>query len=97
MARFWTRTRTFLAVVWLAVVVAELIVFLALGRIDNSVVLLLFAAVLIVPLVAIDMTVRWMRRPPREQWKRYEVTGAATRQVVEPPAELNDETKPGLA
>lgn len=102
MARFWTRTRTFLVGLWLAVVAAELVVFFALERIDNSWVLLLFAAVLAVPLIAIDMTVRWVRRPRREKWPRYELTAPTTRLVVEPPTDPPApappaEQTPGLA
>lgn len=90
MARFWTRTRSFLVGLWLAVVAAEFIVFFAVERIDNSWVLLLFAAVLALPLIAIDMTVRWVRRPARKRWARYDVaagSAAAARIVVEPPSD----------
>lgn len=105
MARFWTRTRSFLMGLWLAVVAAEFIVFFALERIDNSWVLLLFAAVLAVPLIAIDMTVRWVRRPARKRWERYDVaaaSAASVRTVVEAPADPPaqappSETTPGLA
>lgn len=93
MARFWTRTRSFLVGLWLAVVAAEFIVFFAVERIDNSWVLLLFAAVLAVPLIAIDMTVRWLRRPRREKWHRYELTAPTARHVVEPPADSPDDAK----
>lgn len=89
MARFWTRTRIFLATVWSAVVLAEFLVFFTLERVDNSWVLLLFAAVLVLPLAAVDVTVRWLRRSPRERWMRYDVAAASTkpRLVVEAPAE----------
>lgn len=105
MARFWTRTRTFLLGLWLAVVAAELVVFFAVDRIDNSWVLLLFAAVLALPLIAIDMTVRWVRRPARKRWARYDVaaqSAAAVRTVVEAPADTPAQappadTTPGLA
>lgn len=105
MARFWTRTRSFLVGLWLAVVAAEFIVFFAVERIDNSWVLLLFAAVLALPLIAIDMTVRWLRRPRREQWPRYDVaagSAASVRTVVEaptdPPAQAPPADRtPGLA
>ncbi|HEY7769413.1 hypothetical protein [Longimicrobium sp.] len=104
MARFWTRTRSFLVGLWLAVVAAEFIVFFAVERIDNSWVLLLFAAVLALPLIAIDMTVRWVRRPARKRWERYDVAAgaASVRTVVEapvdPPAEAPPaERTPGLA
>jgi hypothetical protein len=105
MARFWTRTRSFLVGLWLAVVAAEFVVFLAVERIDNSWVLLLFAAVLALPLIAIDMTVRWVRRPARKRWARYDVaagSAAAVRTVVEPPADPPaqapaTESTPGLA
>ncbi|HZG43973.1 MAG TPA: hypothetical protein VEY93_13545 [Longimicrobium sp.] len=105
MARFWTRTRSFLAGLWLTVVAAEFIVFFAVERIDNSWVLLLFAAVLALPLIAIDMTVRWVRRPARKRWARHDVaaeSAASVRIVVEaptdsPPQAPPAETTPGLA
>jgi hypothetical protein len=97
MARFWTRTRTFLAGLWLAVVAAEFIVFFAVERIDNSWVLLLFAAVLALPLIAIDMTVRWVRRPARKRWERYDVaaqSAASVRTVVEAPTDAPAQEPP---
>jgi hypothetical protein len=97
MARFWTRTRSFLVGLWLAVVAAEFIVFFAVERIDNSWVLLLFAAVLALPLIAIDMTVRWVRRPARKRWARYDVaagSAASVRTVVEAPIDPSAEVPP---
>jgi hypothetical protein len=99
MSQFWTRTRIFLIVVWSATIVAELLVYKAVQHTDNSWVLLLFLAVLVVPIVATDMTVRWVKRPTRERWARHDVAAGATapRIVVEPPAEPTPQTPPSAA
>jgi hypothetical protein len=99
MSQFWTRTRTFLAVVWIATFVGEFLVYKLVQRTDNSWVLLLFLAVLVVPIVATDMTVRWVKRPRRERWARHDVAAAAQspRVVVEPPTDPGPQSPPSAA
>lgn len=90
MSQFWTRTRIFLAVVWIGAIAAEIGVVLAVGVIDNSWVLVLFLAILAVPVIATDMTIRWMRRPARTAWARHDLAAqaaSAPRMVVEAPTE----------
>lgn len=91
MSPFWTRTRTFLITMWTAVIVAEVLVILAIQRINNSWLLLLFAAILAVPLIAMDRTLGWIRRPKRTRWKRHDlpadgigVSGMGSREVTRP-------------
>lgn len=101
MSGFWTRTRTFLIVVWTATIAAELLAMKLVERTDNSWVLLLFLGILVVPIVATDMTVRWVKRPARERWARHDVAASiasAPRIVVEPPpAEPTPQTPPSAA
>jgi hypothetical protein len=73
MARFWTRTRRYLAAIWLGAVVLELGVFELAKRTNDSWVLLLGAALLVVPLAATDRTLEWLGRPKRKRWKRHDV------------------------
>ena len=76
MAAFWTRTRRYMAAVWLSTVALEAAVLLMAHRTNNSWFLLLALAVLAVPIVATDMTLRWLRRPPRKRWKRHDLEDA---------------------
>lgn len=100
MSGFWTRTRTFLIGVWSATIVAELLAMKLVERTDNSWVLLLFLGILVVPIVATDMTVRWVKRPRRERWARHDVAASiasSPRIVVEPPADGAPQTPPSAA
>jgi hypothetical protein len=73
MARFWTRTRRYLAVVWLGAVALEVVAFELAKRRADSWVLLLGAALLLVPIVAMERTIQWLGRAPRKRWKRHDV------------------------
>jgi hypothetical protein len=73
MTKFWTRTRKYMAVLWLGTAAVEALVFEAARRTDNSWVLLLGAALLVVPLAATDRTLEWFGRAPRKRWKRHDV------------------------
>ena len=100
MSGFWTRTRTFLVLVWSATIAAELIAMKLVERTDSSWVLLLFLAILVVPLVATDMTVRWVKRPTRERWARHDVAAElanAPRIVVEAPTDSAPQAPPSAA
>ena len=76
MARFFTRTRRFMAGLWLGTIVLEAGVLVLADRTDNSWVLLLGLALLAIPLAAMDMTWRWFARPPRKRWKRHDLEDA---------------------
>ena len=99
MSGFWTRTRTFLVLVWTATIAAEMLTMKLVEHTDNSWVLLLFLAILVVPIVATDMTVRWVKRPSRERWARHDVAAAAQapRIVVEAPVEGAPQAPPSAA
>ena len=85
MAAFWTRTRRYMAAVWLGTVAIEAAVLFMAHRTNSSWFLLLALAVLAVPIVATDMTLRWVRRAPRKRWKRHdlEATLAAEAKAAE--------------
>jgi hypothetical protein len=70
---FWTRTRRYLALVWLGAAILEAVVLVLADRTNNSWFLLLALAILAIPLVATDRTVEWLRRPPRKRWKIHDV------------------------
>jgi hypothetical protein len=76
MARFWTRTRRYLAAIWLGAVVLELGLFELARRTHNSWVLLLGLGLLLVPLAATERTFEWLGRAPRKRWKRHDVEDA---------------------
>lgn len=73
MPPFWTRTRRYLAALWLGTAVVEAVALEMARRTDNSWVLLLGAALLVVPLAATDRTLEWLGRAPRKRWKRHDV------------------------
>jgi hypothetical protein len=92
MAKFWTRTRRFMAVLWLGTAVLEAVVLELARRTNNSWFLLLALAVLGLPLAAAEMTSRWLGRPKRKRWKRHDVEAGLVASpepsapVVPPPA-----------
>jgi hypothetical protein len=93
MTRIWTRTRSYLAAIWLGAAVLELVVFELAKRTNDSWVLLLGAALLVVPIVATDRTLGWLGRPRRKRWKRHDVEDELARaakaaRAAEPPARL---------
>ncbi len=73
MPGFWTRTRRYLAAVWIGTAAVEAVVFEMAKRTNNSWILLLGLALLAVPLAATEMTLRWFGRAPRKRWKRHDV------------------------
>ena len=76
MGRFGTRTRYYLAVLWLGAAGLEGVVFeLARHRYDSWL-LLLGALLLVIPLVAVERTLEWLGRAPRKRWKRHDVEAA---------------------
>ncbi|MET0397668.1 MAG: hypothetical protein ABW277_12635 [Longimicrobiaceae bacterium] len=89
MARFWTRTKRYMAALWLGTLAVEAVVLEMARRTDNSWVLLLGAALLVVPLAATDRTLEWFGRAPRKRWKRHDVEDAALAAAREgrPPAD----------
>ena len=83
MGRFGTRTRRYLAVLWLGAAALEVVVLELARRTYNSWFLLLGFALLLVPLVATERTFHWLGRPPRKRWKRHDVE-AGLAQAAEP-------------
>ena len=73
MARIWTRTHRYLAAVWLIAAALEVAVFELAKRRSDSWVLLLGAALFLVPLIATERTFNWLGRPSRRRWKRHDV------------------------
>jgi hypothetical protein len=76
MSRFWTRTRRYLAVVWLGTIVLEALALELARRTNNSWFLLLALALLVIPIVGVEMTTRWTGREPRKRWKRHDLEDA---------------------
>jgi hypothetical protein len=73
MGKFGSRTRWYLATLWLGAAVLELGVLEMARRTNNSWVLLLGVILLLVPLVATERTFNWLGRAPRKRWKRHDV------------------------
>lgn len=82
MVRIWTRTRRYLAALWLGALVLELVMLELVRRTNNSWLLLLGAAVLLVPLVATERTFEWLGRAPRKRWKRHDAEDALAAAAV---------------
>lgn len=76
MAGFWTRTRRYMAAVWLGTALALAVVLYLADRTNDSWFLLLAVAVLILPLVGWELTDRWLKRPKRKRWKRHDLEEA---------------------
>jgi hypothetical protein len=84
MGRFGTRTRRYLAALWLGTAALEAGVFELARRTHNSWVLLLGAALLVVPIAATERTFHWLGRPRRRRWKRHDVEAALAAEAAEP-------------
>ncbi|HEU4453226.1 MAG TPA: hypothetical protein VFR81_09200 [Longimicrobium sp.] len=99
MARFGMRTWRYLAVVWIGAIALELVVLEMARRTNNSWVLLLGAALLVVPIVATERTFEWLGRAPRKRWKRHDVEDelrrAALAQAAEPARPVEPVEPPG--
>lgn len=76
MATFWTRTRRYLAAVWLGTMVLEAIVLYLAHRTNDSWFLLLAFGLLFLPLAGWELTDRWLKRPKRKRWKRHDLEEA---------------------
>ena len=83
MGRFGTRTRRYLAAIWLGAAVLELGVIELARRTHDSWVLLLGVLLLALPLAATDRTLHWLRRAPRKRWKRHDVEAALAKSAEE--------------
>ena len=90
MAGFWTRTRRFVVVLVVSTILLEAAAFELFRRTNNSWVLLLALAILVIPMVAASMAGRWFGRPRRKRWKRHDLEEAvkAGRDPAEVIAEL---------
>ena len=76
MPKLWTRTRRFMATLWLGTIELEYGVYVLADRTNNSWVRLLGLALLAIPILAMDATWRWFSRPARKRWKRHDVEDA---------------------
>lgn len=76
MVTIWTRTRRYLAALWLGALVLELGLWELARRTNNSWVLLLGLLLLLVPLAATERSFEWLGRAPRKRWKRHDVEAA---------------------
>ena len=96
MARFWTRTRRYLAVVWLVTIVLEAVALELARRTNNSWFLLLAFMLLVIPIAGVEMTTRWTGRAPRKRWKRHDVEDAI-KAGREPPVFASETVPPPAA
>jgi hypothetical protein len=85
MAGFWTRTRRYLALLWLAAAALEAVVLVLADRTNNSWFLLLALAVLVIPIVATERTLNWLGRAPRKRWKRHDLEAGLAAEPPPPP------------
>jgi hypothetical protein len=76
MGVIWTRTRRYLAALWLGAAVLEIGLYQLQARTNNSWLLLLWLGLLLVPLAATERTFEWLGRAPRKRWKRHDVEDA---------------------
>jgi cytochrome bd-type quinol oxidase subunit 1 len=83
MTRFWTRTRRYMTVLWLGTFGLEAVVLLLANRTNNSWFLVLAAALLVLPIAAMDATWRWFGREPRKRWKRHDLEDALAAGAVQ--------------
>lgn len=90
MARFGKRTWRYLAALWGAAAVLEVGVLEMMRRTNNSWLLLLALALLVVPVVATERTYEWLSRAPRKRWKRHDLEDELARAALRPAAEPAD-------
>lgn len=83
MVKIWTRTRRYLAALWLGAAVIELALFELARRTNDSWLLLLWLGLLLVPLLATERTLVWLGRDPRKRWKRHDVEDALAAAAAE--------------
>jgi len=76
MSRFGARSQRFVAGVWLGTAAAEVVLFELARRINDSWFLLVAAAIVVVPLLAGELTWNWFSRPARKRWKRHDLEDA---------------------
>jgi purine-cytosine permease-like protein len=93
---FWTRTRRFLAILWVSTILLEAAMLVLFQRTSNSWVLLLALLLLAIPIVAGAMTSDWFTRPRRKRWKQHDLEEAirAGRDPAEARAELSKSRAP---
>lgn len=94
MTRFGKRTWRFLAAIWLGAAALELVVLELARRTHSTWVLLLGAALLVVPLAATDMTIGWLSRARRKRWKRHDLEDELARAAKAAPADLTPRHPP---
>jgi hypothetical protein len=87
MAKFGKRTRRYLAAIWLGAIALELIVLWLAIRTYDSWLLLLAAALLVIPIAVTVRTYDWLARAPRKRWKRHDLEDELARAARVRPAE----------
>jgi membrane protein YdbS with pleckstrin-like domain len=87
MTRFGMRTWRYLAMIWVGAIALELVVWELAQRTNNSWVLLLGVALLVLPIIATERTFQWLGRAPRKRWKRHDVEAAIAQGLPAPVTE----------
>lgn len=90
MAKFGKRTWRYLAALWAGAAVLEVGVLELMRRTNNSWLLLLALALLVVPVVATERTYEWLSRAPRKRWKRHDLEDELARAALRPAPEPAD-------
>lgn len=84
MVRLWTRTRRYLAALWVGAVLLEWGLFELAKRTNDSWVLLLGLGLLLVPLAATERSFKWLGRVRRKRWKRHDLEAARAAAAAHP-------------
>jgi hypothetical protein len=87
MKKFGKRTWRYLAAIWLGAAVLEGIVLWLAIRTYDSWLLLLAAALLVIPIAVTVRTYDWLARAPRKRWKRHDLEDELARAARVPAAE----------
>jgi hypothetical protein len=73
--------------IWIGAMALEVVVWELAKRTNNSWVLLLGVALLMLPIIATERTFQWLGRAPRKRWKRHDGEAAIARGLPVPGAE----------
>jgi hypothetical protein len=87
LAKFGKRTWRYLAAIWLAAAAVELVLLELARRTYDSWLLLLAAAILVVPIAVTVRTFDWLARAPRKRWKRHDLEDELARAARAPAAD----------
>jgi hypothetical protein len=87
LAKFGKRTWRYLAAIWLGAAAVELVLLELARRTYDSWLLLLAAAILVVPIAVTVRTFDWLARAPRKRWKRHDLEDELARAARAPAPE----------